>query len=115
MEHAFPPEPHAPGVSPFWQVPLVSQQPPTQVVGPHIPQAWGVPPPAPQVLGLVHTAQAVPPLPHAPLVSPFWQSPLVSQHPLGQVVGLQTPQAYGVPPPAPQVFGLVQTTHAAPP
>jgi hypothetical protein len=111
----FPPLPHAALVSPFWQVPLVSQQPSAHVVALQTPQTCGVPPPAPHVSGLVHVAHACPPMPQAALVSPFWQMPLVSQQPRGQFAGPHTPHAWGVPPPAPQMSGLVHVAHACPP
>ncbi len=111
--HDSPPKPHAALVSPFWQFPLVSQHPLGHVVGPHTAQTCDSPP-TPQMSGLVQTAHDWPPKPHAALVSPFWQFPLVSQHPLGHVVGPHTAQTCA-PPPTPQMFGLVQTTHDSPP
>ena len=71
-----------------------------------------------------HLAQATPPLPQAVEVLPGWQTPLLSQQPLGQFVGLQVdalwhepplqtcsaPQIVQATPPVPQADSLVPET-----
>ncbi len=61
------------------------QQPDAQFPAPHSPQA-----PPRQDCGLVQVVQWPPPEPHAPDVSPGWQAPLASQHPVGHEVALHS-------------------------
>ena len=103
-----PPVPQAWVEVPGTQRPVVSQQPPAQVVGLQAGVPPPVPPPAvPPPMGLVQTppvqtrpvpqvTHMVPPMPHAPRVVPPWQTPFMSQQPAAQFCGLQP---LGAPPP----------------
>jgi len=104
--------------APVWHVPLTSQQP-LQLPGPQGVGAQKAPPTGPgpppkiwQVRPAVHVMQLTPPMPQSADVLPAWQTPLPSQQPFGQVVGLHTGVTH-VPPWQRSVVG--QTLHFSPP
>jgi hypothetical protein len=101
--------PQAFNVVPVWHLPEVSQQPVGQVVALH---ALTLQIPDMQLSPDGHTMHEPPPVPHAAFVTPGWQTPAPSQHPLGQVIGLQAGPVH-TPPVQLSLGGHV--AHAAPP
>jgi hypothetical protein len=107
--HALPPTPHADVLVPDSQIPRLSQQPFGQLVALQV-VPWHDP--ALQESPEGHTAQALPPLPHAVVLVPDSQAPAASQHPVGHVITLH---GLGWHAPPVQTSAEGQAVHASPP
>jgi hypothetical protein len=123
--HAFPPVPHPVVLVPDSQKPRASQQPMGHVEGPHV---MPLQTPAEQESPGGHGTHALPPVPQAVVLVPVSQFPRLSQHPVGQLAGLQvTPsqapavqlspggQASQAFPPLPHAVVLVPVSHTPEP
>jgi hypothetical protein len=106
---AAPPVPHAFRVVPVWHTPEPLQQPVGQVEALH---AATLQLPAVQLSPDGHAVQVAPPVPHAAFVLPGWQTPVMSQQPVGHVMALQV-DPLQAPPTQVSVDG--QVAHVAPP
>jgi hypothetical protein len=123
-KHCWPPNPHANGASPGWQMPLLSQQPP-HVNGPHAlasnpPSSSSqkdCPPSLMQPAPGGHAKQNCPSEPQAFGFSPDSHWPFMSQHP-GHVAGEQPWGCTQKPPEKPPLSHVRpggHARHSAPP
>jgi hypothetical protein len=84
--HAPPPVPQRVLLVPGWHLPVLSQQPVAQLVGPQLVGTASQVFEALQNCCAVHCTQALPPVPQELCPLPGWQAPAASQQPVTQVV-----------------------------